>query len=375
MKNIVQQTVPFVQSVNPHLTLCREQTKPLALIPAGQQAQSFSRYLQSHQIYTSLFVDNNPQKQGCVILDQKVISLPAYTKIADRYHLLISTNETIAAQLVEQLLSKGISSENFTVIDSDYLCLTPSEIDSASDFIQANIREYEQAYQLFTDSLSQTTFLNLLNYRMTFDTSLLKAVRRPIEFQYFEPEIYAISSDDSFVDCGAFTGDTLEQTMGLVGNRISAYYSFEPDHHNFTELTTMASKYSNIHLFNYGVSKEKGMLNFEQSSSSYSRLGSSEGCSIEVVSLDELLIDSTVSMIKMDIEGAEYDALLGAKKLICAQKPVLAISVYHKLEDLFRLPLLINSLGVSYRYYLRHYTNQAIETVLYAVYTPDVEQK
>jgi ribonuclease G len=66
---------------------------------------------------------------------------------------------------------------------------------------------------------------------------------------------------------------------------------------------------------------------------------------------------------------AEYEALLGAKNIIKEQKPVLAISVYHKFDDIYKLALLIDSFGVRYKYYLRHYTMGVAETVLYAVYS------
>jgi FkbM family methyltransferase len=73
-----------------------------------------------------------------------------------------------------------------------------------------------------------------------------------------------------------------------------------------------------------------------------------------------------VDFIKMDIEGAELPALRGATQTIQRYKPKLAISVYHRLTDFFEIPEFLNSLGVGYRYFLRHYTIHAEETVLFA---------
>lgn len=369
MKKKLAPKLNFVKTENPHLSLCREQSKPLAIIPAGQQGQSFCAYLQSHGVETALFVDNNTQKQGNLIAGKKVISLAECLSSTDPFHLLISTNEQIAELLVKQLQENGVPTENYTVIASDYLCLPPHDIDTAAELIDSNILEYETAYQLFADELSQTTFENILNYRMSFNTELLTEIQRPCDLQYFEPDIYAITSKDSFVDCGAFNGDTLLKTMSLVNNKIAAYYAFEPDSFNYSRLQVAAEQFDGMNLYNAGVAKENGTLFFEQNCNSYSRVVESDGVAIEVLSLDEILADRTVTMIKMDIEGAEYDALLGARTLIQSQKPVLAISVYHTFFDIVRLPLLIDSFGVPYRYYLRHYTNQAIETVLYAVCT------
>lgn len=73
------------------------------------------------------------------------------------------------------------------------------------------------------------------------------------------------------------------------------------------------------------------------------------------------------TFIKMDIEGAEKEALIGAEQIIRCHKPKLAICVYHKPEDIYVLPELINSFREDYRFYLRHYSNTIYETVLYAV--------
>ena len=68
----------------------------------------------------------------------------------------------------------------------------------------------------------------------------------------------------------------------------------------------------------------------------------------------------------MDIEGAEKEALLGAEKITREQKPKLAISIYHKNEDIWEIPSLILEMNPEYRFYIRHYSFRFAETVLYA---------
>lgn len=69
----------------------------------------------------------------------------------------------------------------------------------------------------------------------------------------------------------------------------------------------------------------------------------------------------------MDVEGAEYEALKGAAEIIKNQHPVLAISLYHKPEDVFEIPKLILDIYSGYKLYLRHYSFSRHETVLYAI--------
>jgi hypothetical protein len=87
---------------------------------------------------------------------------------------------------------------------------------------------------------------------------------------------------------------------------------------------------------------------------------------VQCVAIDQCISDFKPTYIKMDIEGAEYDALLGAKDTICTWKPNLAICLYHKPTDLYRIPLLISSWGLGYKFYLRMYNYSAFELVLYA---------
>ena len=70
----------------------------------------------------------------------------------------------------------------------------------------------------------------------------------------------------------------------------------------------------------------------------------------------------------MDIEGAEYEALLGLESVLLRDKPHLAISVYHKPDDMWKIGLWLKSLfGDTYNFYLRTYNFQTFDTVLYAV--------
>ena len=87
----------------------------------------------------------------------------------------------------------------------------------------------------------------------------------------------------------------------------------------------------------------------------------------KIVRLDDELANERVSLVKMDIEGSEAAAIKGCEKLIKKYKPALAICVYHKVTDLWELPLLIKSFVPEYKLYLRHHSKTQIETVLYAV--------
>lgn len=85
------------------------------------------------------------------------------------------------------------------------------------------------------------------------------------------------------------------------------------------------------------------------------------------MALDDLAGDEDVTYIKLDVEGAERKALQGAEKIIRKNHPRLAVSIYHKPEDILELPEYILSLHGDYRFYIRHYQMSPCETILYAL--------
>jgi hypothetical protein len=88
---------------------------------------------------------------------------------------------------------------------------------------------------------------------------------------------------------------------------------------------------------------------------------------IATISIDEEFSNEEISYIKMDVEGAEIEALRGAEETLNRCKPKLAISAYHKREDIYELPLIIHQIYPKYRLYLRHLSLDPFDTVLFGV--------
>lgn len=88
--------------------------------------------------------------------------------------------------------------------------------------------------------------------------------------------------------------------------------------------------------------------------------------SIPVRSIDDTENCHDATFIKMDIEGSEQMALLGAKKTIIRNKPKLAICIYHSDEDMIKIPLMIHEMVPEYKLWIRQHSNGIPETVLYA---------
>ena len=125
--------------------------------------------------------------------------------------------------------------------------------------------------------------------------------------------------------------------------------------------------YPNIAAYKLGTYCRKDTLHFSDGMDTGSCIQSSGGTVIEVDSIDNIVNGGEVTYIKMDIEGAELDTLKGARNTIMKYRPKLAVCVYHKMDDLLTIPDYILSLHSDYRLYLRNYSKNGREAVLYAL--------
>ena len=148
-------------------------------------------------------------------------------------------------------------------------------------------------------------------------------------------------------------------------------HAFEPDARSCGLLREKYSDCPQVVLYPYALWDEEAQLMFSgnQATPSASRLetgADAQGDVIRAMPLDAVLTESP-TLIKMDIEGAEYNALLGAEQMIREHHPKLAVCVYHSIEDYIRIPLLIRSFYSGYRFYFRHHSVTSGESVLYAL--------
>ena len=187
---------------------------------------------------------------------------------------------------------------------------------------------------------------------------------------YF-PDFIRPLADEIFVDCGAYDGDTVREFLKRrKGKKIIA---IEPDAQNYKKLERFLFGPQNIHLLDtefvalpFALGSVRGTMPFNATGTAGSSLGLSEDL-VSITTLDHLLQDESPTFIKMDIEGAELDALRGAEQTIRRCKPVLAACLYHRPADLWQIPLFVHSICPDYNFFLRRYSDECWEEVFYAV--------
>jgi len=229
--------------------------------------------------------------------------------------------------------------------------------------------DVRKAGTLWADDLSRREYLNHVRWRALGDQG---ALNPPVnEESYFLDSLYHIDDGEVFVDCGAYTGDTAEQVIRRNA-AFSRIIAIEADPKNFAALkqwisTLEAPVASRIQALNVAVGAKRDKLHFQASGSEGSRIAPDGDVIVDCVPLDDLQTDGVPTFIKMDIEGAELEALEGARQIIQAHRPILSICVYHKQDDLWRIPLFIHSVAEDYSLYLRPHDVDGWQLVCYAV--------
>lgn len=219
---------------------------------------------------------------------------------------------------------------------------------------------------LYTDYVLPT----LIAHGITED-NILTPMCMDIMTQYFD-DMIEIGEDEVFLDCGGYDGYTSFRFAELSNSKYQKIYIAEPDEKNISIMEN-SSDFSalNAEILPVAVWHKKEILHFKSGNLQSSKVDTEGDSSINADSLDHLFSDKSLAdlptFIKMDIEGSELNALKGAEKIILKRKPKLAISVYHKPEDIIEICDYLMCLVPEYKFYLRHYSTGLDETVLYAI--------
>ena len=231
--------------------------------------------------------------------------------------------------------------------DKDY-----SLIKQHVDVMCNRVEDYKWLYDHLADWRSKATLNEIIIYWFRFDLDRLWNLREGIFPEYYDLDLLACNSEEVFVDCGAYTGDSAIEFINAYDTYKKIYcYELTPEIYKQLEANLQGA--DNITLRNKGVSNKKETIYIEDAVDAGNSIARKGSCPVELVTLDDD-INEPVTCIKMDVEGAEKDALCGARNHIMNEKPKLLISAYHIPEDIFDIPKLITDMRADYKLYLRY---------------------
>lgn len=220
-----------------------------------------------------------------------------------------------------------------------------------SDFVEKYRDKLESAYALF-DETSKRVFEGCVEFMLGGELNALKKITSSKD-EVFE-NVLKITPDEHYLDLGAYRGDTVDELLHYSGGTYGSIIALEPDRRTFKKLCEHIEDMQNVTALQKAVYSSGGVAVFDSAAGRQSAIGQGKD-EIETVTVDDLCGGRDITYIKMDVEGAEIDAINGARETLAEKKPKLNIALYHRFSDIFEIPLLIKSINPVYEFHLRRH--------------------
>lgn len=318
--------------------------KPIVLYGMGDGADKVISALARFGLQAADFFASDGFVRGQYFHGKQVMSYAQVQQKYDDFIVLLSF-ATSRAEVIEQILSIAKERELYA---PDVPVFGDQLFDGA--FYEQHKSKIEQTRALLADERSKEIYDQVIEYKLTGKLAplLQSACRAEEAEQLLRPEAYRV-----VCDLGAYTGDTARAYLARFPN-VQRLYAFEPDAKNYEKLTAFAQSDPRVIPIQAAAWHSRQPLSFKGQGNRNSHLAptAATGRQVQGEKVDNVS-DQPIDFIKYDVEGSEKEALLGSERTIREDKPDLVVSLYHRSEDLFTLPLQIADMGTGYAYYLR----------------------
>lgn len=343
----------------------------IAIVGAAPEGVRLAGICRRHGIAIAAVVDDDPAKVGTDVHGALVAPSAQLDVLNRTIPVVIASHRVL--NVTQRLRARGFT----TVLPFAALQVLAPERFTPHMFYDGwlqdlldNKDQYRWLRAELADDRSRQVLDAVIDYRLTADPECLASVidsGRYHQGLYHPAGLFDCTDDEVYVDAGAFDGDSLKWFKERVGDRFDRIIAFEPDPQTYARLVRNFSNDARVEAINAGLHRKKSVLRFRDDASRGAIFVEDGEIAMDVVGLDELLAGSRASFIKMNIEGAEIDALYGARDTIQRWLPKLAVSVYHRPSDLWQIPRIVREFSGAYDLFLRQHDGGVIETVLYAV--------
>lgn len=317
------------------------------------------RRLEAEGICIQGYCDNNSTKWGREFVGKPIVSPQELQAMENIIVLIGSTQSDVIEALKKQLEDMQIEA-----YPADELVL------------KLHRAEVLECYDSLADAHSKNVYADIIVRRMQ-GAAEYKVDSK--EDYFMMPPFSNEDENEVYVDCGAYTGDTIEQYVKIKDGCYQKIIAFEPDKNNFKKMQERVAQLTDagkikegsvqLNPFGVGDKSESGLFErYENNNGVGSKFVSTASDMTDecrIVSLDDFL-EEKYTFLKADVEGYEYKMLLGAQKGIQKYTPLLTICLYHNAVDLYSIPLLIKKMVPEYKLAVRHHFDKAAGTVLYA---------
>ena len=348
------------------LAQLKETSAPVIIYGAGVYAYVLKRFLELNGIQIQAIMVDGAYLAQQAFTDLPMVSTEEYAIKLPHSHVIVGI--TNYPPFVKKL--KALGAMHVHVIDiPDYLNMPHAFMDK--QFVIENSEHFDRAYQLFEDELSRQTYVAAINTKINEDLNHITPYVR-LDNLYFPSSEFSPGDHESFLDVGGFTGDTIKEFHQLKNEAYEKIISLEPGDQNFMELQKTVAQWQipRVTAVKLGAWNEKTILRFTTKAghidNEINEAGDSE---IQVDTIDAILqrLGSTVSLIKLDINGAEYQALDGARASIRLCRPNIVVRLHRK-EDFYRLAILLKEIAPDIKLYLRQRNYMSMMLIMYGIF-------
>jgi FkbM family methyltransferase len=352
----------------------RIENKGVILLGSGNLGKKILNFFIDLKINVWCIVDNNPKKQGQKLGEIDILSPIDANKRFGEYDCpwvvtIWSPGHDFAltkSKLNEIGIIDVVSINNIFQIYSK--SLLPYYHFETPEYYLENFELLEKAYSKLFDDESRQQFIGHLKARIGDSFDVIPYAQT--DNQYFPQDIVKLERNEIFLDCGAYTGDTLSDFLKYSNHLHEKFICLEPDPINFSALTnTIKEKnINNVEVYSIAVGNQNAELNFEATGGGGAGLSKSGTLKVSCKRIDDFF-NEKFTFIKLDIEGAELDALKGADNTILSNKPKIAVCIYHLPSDLWSIILYLSERYPFYTFSARTHQYDGLDFVLYAIPT------
>lgn len=309
------------------------------------------------------FLDNNPSLIGSAIEGVPVFPAASVTAGNGGPFVIVSA--------FDQRHHAGMYGEchrlGYEYIPWNRAILEAGRADGAlAVFIESQARAVA-ALDLWADEESRCVYRSHIRLQVT--GSFADLSEKPAGPQYFHSRV-PYRYYRSFLDGGAYQGDTLKVFRSYCRNDFDRYYAFEPSTVSRRVLTEAAENDLRVEIHEFALRDNSDPVYFMDDNALGSAVVAAAGAKTVTVpsrTIDSVLDGRPVTLIKLDVESSEPEALRGAIETMTRQRPALAVCTYHQLDHQWEIPLWIRDLDLGYRFHCAHYSDTLAELVCYAV--------
>lgn len=349
--------------------------KEVFLYGAGATGSWYLKVLKEHNVKIKAFIDDYNKVDSEI--DGIPVKNPAILKKDNKEEMIVLLSNIYIKETLKRLEAMQLPNLSvFEMMDEYYADLVKdSWLKRLShDALKQFSQKIEELKLFILEDKSRKILDEITKYLLSgnyHSTSIFKELYEG-EPHYLIPEVLKCfrGKKINVVDGGAYYGELLTQ-MQEVGLNVGHHYCFEISQKNFKELEKVRDHTcgeTEMICINKGLWDQPSVL-YVENQEAWAKVSQTEtGETVDLITLDQFFEDNEkIDFIKMDIEGAEMKALKGGEQMLINHRPVLAISIYHQLDDFVEIPLYLNEILRDYTFLIRHHSAMLSETVLYGI--------